>query len=113
MISAILLIIITIFLPPVGVFLVAGCGADLCINLLLTLLGYFPGHIHAFYVEYMYYKRRDEARAGVYDARPAPGVYSDRINNVGRHGHHEGGYAPVNPNAPPPNYGTVGVPPAQ
>jgi len=32
--------------PPVGVFLVAGCGADLLINILLTVLGYFPGHIH-------------------------------------------------------------------
>lgn len=36
MISQILLIIITIFLPPVGVFMIAGCGADLlvseCIN---------------------------------------------------------------------------------
>jgi uncharacterized membrane protein YqaE (UPF0057 family) len=52
MISAILLIIITIFLPPVGVFLVAGCGTDLCINILLTILGYFPGHIHAFYVSH-------------------------------------------------------------
>jgi len=84
MISALLLIIITIFVPPIGVFLVAGCGADLFINILLTLLGYFPGHIHAFYVEYVYYKRRDEARAGIYDSRPAAGVYSDRVQNGGR-----------------------------
>ncbi|OCK75906.1 UPF0057-domain-containing protein [Lepidopterella palustris CBS 459.81] len=84
MISAILLIIITILVPPIGVFLVAGCGADLLINILLTLLGYFPGHIHAFYIEYVYYKRRDEARAGFYDSRPAPGVYSDRVQNGGR-----------------------------
>ncbi|GAA5808347.1 hypothetical protein MFLAVUS_001737 [Mucor flavus] len=27
-----------------------GCGADFWINLCLTLLGYIPGHIHAFYV---------------------------------------------------------------
>ena len=44
---------------------------------------YFPGHIHAFYVEYVYYKRRDEARAGVYDSRPAPGVYSERVQRGG------------------------------
>ncbi|MBE7179895.1 MAG: YqaE/Pmp3 family membrane protein [Terriglobus roseus] len=30
-------------MPPVGVFLVAGCGADLLINICLTILGYFPG----------------------------------------------------------------------
>ncbi|OCL06172.1 UPF0057-domain-containing protein [Glonium stellatum] len=84
MISAILLIIITIFIPPIGVFLVAGCGADLLINILLTFLGYFPGHIHAFYIEYVYYKRRDEARAGIYDSKPAPGVYSARVQSGGR-----------------------------
>jgi hypothetical protein len=26
--------------PPLGVFLVAGCGADLLINVCLTVLGY-------------------------------------------------------------------------
>jgi uncharacterized membrane protein YqaE (UPF0057 family) len=46
MIGAVFLIIITLFLPPLGVLLVAGCGADFCINLLLTILGFFPGHIH-------------------------------------------------------------------
>jgi len=119
MISSILLIIITIFFPPVGVFLVAGCGADLCINILLTILGFFPGHIHAFYVEYIYFKRRDEARAGIYAPAPAPGVYSERVNNAGRH--HGGGGAAYGGDVPqyqpiPPQqhqgYGTVAPPAA-
>ncbi|RAR04124.1 UPF0057-domain-containing protein [Stemphylium lycopersici] len=83
MIKTLLLVIITIFLPPVGVFLVSGCGADFLINILLTILGFFPGHIHAFYIEYVYVKRRDEIRAGIYDARPAPGVYSQKVLNGG------------------------------
>jgi len=87
MISAILLIIITIFLPPVGVALTAGCGADLLINIALTLLGYFPGHIHAFYIEYVYFKRRDEARAGLITSPPAAGVYSDRVQSGGAAGY--------------------------
>lgn len=33
-----------------GVFLERGCGADLLINILLTILGYIPGIIHALYV---------------------------------------------------------------
>jgi len=69
--------------PPLGVFLVAGCGADFLINILLTLLGYFPGHIHAFYIEYVYVKRRDEVKAGIYNAKPAPGVYSKKVQNGG------------------------------
>ena len=32
-------IILAIFLPPLGVFLERGCGADLLINILLTVLG--------------------------------------------------------------------------
>ncbi|KAF9456786.1 hypothetical protein BDZ94DRAFT_1274837 [Collybia nuda] len=43
-------IIIAIFVPPVGVFLERGCGADLLINILLTILGYIPGIIHALYI---------------------------------------------------------------
>ncbi|KAA1474915.1 UPF0057-domain-containing protein [Dentipellis sp. KUC8613] len=39
-----------ILLPPVGVFLERGCGADLLINILLTILGYIPGIIHALYI---------------------------------------------------------------
>ncbi|KAI0479567.1 UPF0057-domain-containing protein [Xylaria cf. heliscus] len=40
-------IILAIILPPLGVFLERGCGADFLINILLTILGYFPGIIHA------------------------------------------------------------------
>jgi uncharacterized membrane protein YqaE (UPF0057 family) len=32
-------ILLAIILPPVGVFLERGCGADLLINILLTILG--------------------------------------------------------------------------
>ncbi|KAF2455632.1 hypothetical protein BDY21DRAFT_349888 [Lineolata rhizophorae] len=83
-ISAVLLVIISIFLPPVGVFLVAGCGADFLINICLTILGYIPGHIHAFYILYIYFKRRDESSQGVFDSRRAPGVYSDNVQTGGR-----------------------------
>ncbi|KAK5135854.1 plasma membrane proteolipid Pmp3 [Meristemomyces frigidus] len=48
--SDIIKIILAIFLPPVGVFLERGCGADLLINILLTILGYIPGIIHALYI---------------------------------------------------------------
>ncbi|TMW58787.1 hypothetical protein Poli38472_006932 [Pythium oligandrum] len=43
-------IICAILLPPLGVFLQAGCHKDLAINLLLTILGYIPGILHALYV---------------------------------------------------------------
>lgn len=84
MISQLLLVVITIFLPPVGVFLIAGCGADILINICLTLLGFFPGHIHAFYLEYVYYKRQEQGNAGVFDNSQAPGVYSDNVQTGGR-----------------------------
>lgn len=43
-------IIIAILLPPVGVALQTGLNKDFWINVVLTLLGYFPGIIHAVYI---------------------------------------------------------------
>lgn len=43
-------IIIAILLPPLGVFLQVGIGLQFWINILLTLLGYIPGIIHAVWV---------------------------------------------------------------
>ena len=44
-------IVITIILPPLGVLLGKGLGWAFIINILLTLLGYIPGLIHAFWVQ--------------------------------------------------------------
>ncbi|SNX81299.1 Plasma membrane proteolipid 3 [Melanopsichium pennsylvanicum] len=52
--SDIVKIILAIFLPPLGVFLERGCGADFWINVLLTILGYIPGIIHALYIIFKY-----------------------------------------------------------
>ncbi|CAH8285854.1 uncharacterized membrane protein YqaE (UPF0057 family) [Mariniflexile fucanivorans] len=43
-------IILSILLPPVAVFLKHGIGTTLLVSILLTLLGWLPGVIHAFYV---------------------------------------------------------------
>jgi uncharacterized membrane protein YqaE (UPF0057 family) len=43
-------LILSIVLPPVGVFLQVGIGFHFWINILLTLLGYIPGIIHAVWV---------------------------------------------------------------
>ncbi|KAJ6440282.1 hypothetical protein O9K51_06072 [Purpureocillium lavendulum] len=42
--------ICAVILPPLGVFLEVGCGADLLINIVLTIFGYIPGIIHAIYI---------------------------------------------------------------
>ncbi|MEQ9618916.1 MAG: YqaE/Pmp3 family membrane protein [Deltaproteobacteria bacterium] len=43
-------ILVAILLPPLGVFLQVGIGKDFWINILLTLLGYIPGIVHAVWV---------------------------------------------------------------
>lgn len=43
-------ILFSILLPPLGVFLQVGIGAQFWINILLTLCGYIPGIIHAIYI---------------------------------------------------------------
>jgi uncharacterized membrane protein YqaE (UPF0057 family) len=40
-------IVVAILLPPLGVFLQVGLGTHFWLNILLTLLGYIPGIIHA------------------------------------------------------------------
>jgi len=45
-----ILIIVAIFVPPVAVFLMSGLGRDFWINLILTLLFWVPGVIHAIYL---------------------------------------------------------------
>ena len=43
----ILLIIASILLPPLGVLLSRGLGTQFLINIVLTILGYVPGIVHA------------------------------------------------------------------
>ena len=43
-------IIVAILLPPLGVFLQVGLTKHFWINILLTLLGYIPGIVHAVWV---------------------------------------------------------------
>lgn len=43
-------LICAILLPPLGVFLQVGFTGQFWLNILLTLLGYFPGIIHAVWI---------------------------------------------------------------
>jgi uncharacterized membrane protein YqaE (UPF0057 family) len=43
-------IVCAILVPPLGVFLQVGFGLDFWINIVLTLLGYIPGIIHAVWI---------------------------------------------------------------
>lgn len=43
-------LLLGLLIPPVGVFLEVGVGPTLFINILLTLLGWLPGSIHAVWV---------------------------------------------------------------
>lgn len=46
----VLRILLAILIPPLGVFLQVGIGLQFWLNLLLTLLGYVPGIVHAVWV---------------------------------------------------------------
>jgi uncharacterized membrane protein YqaE (UPF0057 family) len=43
-------IVFAIILPPLGVFLQVGISKHFWINILLTILGFIPGMIHAVWV---------------------------------------------------------------
>ncbi len=46
----ILRVILSAIIPPLGVFLQVGVGLQFWLNILLTLLGYVPGFVHAVWV---------------------------------------------------------------
>lgn len=48
--NKLILIILALLLPPLAVFLKAGIGKSFFINLILTLLIFIPGMIHALLV---------------------------------------------------------------
>ena len=43
-------VILSVIIPPLGVFLKVGLGLQFWINIVLTLLGYLPGLVHAIYI---------------------------------------------------------------
>jgi len=43
-------VLLSVLLPPLGVFLQEGLGTQFWINLILTLLGYVPGLVHAVWI---------------------------------------------------------------
>ncbi|KAK4105071.1 UPF0057-domain-containing protein [Parathielavia hyrcaniae] len=81
--AGILVGILSFLFPPLGVAIMAGCGADLLINILLTIWLWVPGVIHAFYLLFVYYDRRDKYKHGAPFLHRAPFVYSDKIQAGG------------------------------
>ena len=43
-------ILLAVLLPPLGVFLQVGLGLQFWLNIVLTLLGYIPGLVHAIWI---------------------------------------------------------------
>jgi uncharacterized membrane protein YqaE (UPF0057 family) len=54
-------LVFAILLPPLAVFLTTGISTGLVINILLTLLGWVPGIIHALWLVQKTDERRGEA----------------------------------------------------
>ena len=48
--NKLVLIIVSLLLPPLAVFLKKGVGKDLAINVLLCILIWLPGVVHALWV---------------------------------------------------------------
>ena len=46
----ILRIVLAVLLPPLGVFMTVGLGGQFWLNILLTILGYVPGIVHAVWI---------------------------------------------------------------
>lgn len=71
------MVFIGFFLPPVPVIVKRGFfSADLLINVVLCILGYFPGLLHLYYIILCYPHRTMYARLG-------GDGHNHRVNNYG------------------------------
>jgi uncharacterized membrane protein YqaE (UPF0057 family) len=43
-------VLLSVLIPPLGVFLKVGFGLHFWLNIVLTLIGYIPGLIHAIWI---------------------------------------------------------------
>jgi len=64
--SDVLLILVAIVFPPAAAGFITGCSCDLLINICLTIVGYLPGHIHAFWLIYRQMHAEERYGAGGY-----------------------------------------------
>ncbi|KAJ3485468.1 hypothetical protein NLI96_g4943 [Meripilus lineatus] len=94
--SDVLLIIVAILFPPAAAAFITGCSCDLIINILLTMLGYLPGHLHAFWLIYKKMKAEEQYGRGAF-RYVGGGIYEPLYN-------HQGGP----PAQAPANYGSTG-----
>ncbi|GAA6023482.1 hypothetical protein JCM10207_006211 [Rhodosporidiobolus poonsookiae] len=62
--SDIVLVLVAILFPPASTAFLTGCSCDLLITICLTVLGYIPGHLHAFYLIYQHVKAEERYGAG-------------------------------------------------
>lgn len=58
-------LLLGILLPPVGIFLTYGISTTLVINILLTLLGWVPGIIHALWAISKYDEKANPQQGSV------------------------------------------------
>ena len=43
-------VVLSVIIPPLGVFFKVGFGLHFWLNILLTLIGYVPGLVHAIWI---------------------------------------------------------------
>lgn len=100
--SDICLIVVSVFFPPLPVWIRRGlCTCDSLINILLCMLGYFPGLIHSWYIiaKYPPYAIRHESKVYYvyqrqHDLENQHGKMNSRISRgsgpLHHHHHHHG-----------------------
>ncbi|KAF5340231.1 hypothetical protein D9611_007933 [Ephemerocybe angulata] len=101
--SDVLLILVAILFPPAAAAIVTGCSCDLLINILLTILGYIPGHIHAFWLIYKKIQAEERYGNGGFQY-----IGSGQYEPLYPGGHPEGHHAQAVPAQQAPYYGATG-----
>ncbi|EGV62326.1 hypothetical protein PSN45_001052 [Yamadazyma tenuis] len=110
--SDLCLIIISVLFPPLPVWIRRGvCSADSFINILLCILGYFPGLIHSWYIIAKYPPYTVHTQSKIYYIHNGDLEQGHGAGSEGHHHHHHHQHNTVINQEPSsssqPNYGAV------
>lgn len=113
--SDICLVIISVLFPPLPVWIRRGiCSCDSLINILLCILGYFPGLIHSWYIiaKYPPYSINHESK--VYYVYQNSSDLERQCSHQHNHHHHQHNHISSEPLAPTsPTYGAISTTPLE
>ncbi|KAH8828819.1 hypothetical protein DL96DRAFT_1814146 [Flagelloscypha sp. PMI_526] len=105
--SNVILIIVAVVFPPAVAAMISGCSCDLFLSILLSLFGYWPGILHAFWLIHIKITAEEERDAQIESGHPRSHAYTPLPSQEPLVGPSQPAAHSQEPSGPPPSYGAT------